>query len=67
MDQFIMHADIILIGIIVILQEGVRLNFNILNQNKEENMKVDENLMVPDIRPENIETITETYTPSGGG
>ena len=30
-------------------------------------MKVDENLMVPDIRPENIETITETYTPSGGG
>ncbi len=32
-----------------------------------ENVKIDENCLVPDIRPENIETITETYTPSGGG
>ena len=32
-----------------------------------ENIKLDENRLVPDIRPENIETITETYTPSGGG
>lgn len=32
-----------------------------------ENVKIDENRLVPDIRPENIETITETYTPSGGG
>ena len=32
-----------------------------------ENVKIDENRMVPDIRPENIETITETYTSSGGG
>lgn len=31
-----------------------------------ENVKIDENRLVPDIRPENIETITETYTPSGG-
>lgn len=32
-----------------------------------ENIKIDENRLVPDIRPENIETITETYAPSGGG
>lgn len=32
-----------------------------------ENVKIDENCLVPDIRPENIETITETYAPSGGG
>lgn len=32
-----------------------------------ENVKIEENRLVPDIRPENIETITETYTPSGGG
>ena len=32
-----------------------------------ENIKAGENRMVPDIRPENIETITESYTPSGGG
>lgn len=31
-----------------------------------ENVKIDENCLVPDIRPENIETITETYAPSGG-
>ena len=32
-----------------------------------ENVKIGENRMVPDIRTENIETITESYTPSGGG
>ncbi len=32
-----------------------------------ENVKINENRLVPDIRPENIETITETYAPSGGG
>lgn len=32
-----------------------------------ENIKAGENRMVPDIRPENIETITESYTHSGGG
>lgn len=32
-----------------------------------ENVKIDENRLIPDIRPENIETIIETYTPSGGG
>lgn len=32
-----------------------------------ENVKINENRLVPDIRPENIETIIETYAPSGGG
>lgn len=32
-----------------------------------ESVKAGENCLVPDIRPENIETITESYTPSGGG
>ncbi len=32
-----------------------------------ESIKAGENRIVPDIRPENIETITESYTPSGGG
>lgn len=31
-----------------------------------ESIKAGENRIVPDIRPENIETITESYTPSGG-
>lgn len=26
-----------------------------------------ENRLVPDIRPENIQTVTETHTPNGGG
>ena len=32
-----------------------------------ENVKINENRLVPDIRQENIETIIETYAPSGGG
>lgn len=32
-----------------------------------ENTRIGENCLILDIRPENIETITETYTPSGGG
>lgn len=32
-----------------------------------ESVKAGENRLVPDIRPENMETITETYSPSGGG
>lgn len=32
-----------------------------------QSVKLDENRLVPDIRPESIETITESYTPSGGG
>ncbi len=27
---------------------------------------IGENCLIPDIRPKNIETITESYTPSGG-
>ncbi|MCI8558788.1 MAG: hypothetical protein HFI19_13710 [Lachnospiraceae bacterium] len=32
-----------------------------------ENIRIGENCLIPDIRPENIETISETCTPSGGG
>lgn len=38
-----------------------------IKSKQEENTMQNENRLVPDIRPEKIETMTETYTPDGGG